>query len=110
MSESRRVMFVGEDQELWPDLLKCSAQENWRMTFAHAADEALVALDEQEFDAVVSNVQLRGMNGAELLHEVRHRRPEIWRFLRGEPQIIHETKGWAGAAHQFIDAPCGAEA
>ena len=39
-------MFVGEDQEIWPDLLKCASRENWRLTFAHAGDEALVAMDE----------------------------------------------------------------
>lgn len=95
-------MFVGEDQELWPALLKCAARENWRMTFAHAGDEALVAMDEQEFDAIVSNLKLRGMSGAELLHEVRQRRPDMWRFLRCEPRIAQESRGWAGAAHQFI--------
>lgn len=102
MSESRRVMFVGEDQELWPELLKCAAKENWRMTFAHAGDEALVAMDEQEFDAVVSNLKLRGMSGADLLQEVRQRKPDVWRFLRCEPRSAHEARGWAGAAHQFI--------
>ncbi len=106
--ECRRVMFVGEDQEIWPDLLKSSARENWRMTFAHAGDEALVALDEQEFDAVITDLSLRGMTGPELLHEVRQRRPEIWRFLRGRPQVAHESTGWAGAAHQFIEGS-GAE-
>lgn len=98
-------MFVGEDQDLWPDLLKRSAQENWRMTFAHAGDEALAALDEQDFDAVISNLRLRGMSGPELLHEVRQRKPTVWRFLRGKPKTAHESNGWAGAAHQFIDTP-----
>src|SRR4051812_16982321 len=110
MSEDRRVMFVGEDQELWPELLRCSTRENWRMTFAHAGDEALVALDEQEYDAVVSNLSLRGMSGADLLHEVRERRPGIWRFLRAQSKNAQDFPGWAGAADQLIEAPLGAEA
>ena len=97
-------MFVGEDQDLWPELLKCSARENWRVTFAHAGDEALVAMDEQDFDAVVTNLRLNGMTGPDLLHEVRQRRPEVWRFLRGEPEYAQQSTGWAGAAHQFIEA------
>jgi putative nucleotidyltransferase with HDIG domain len=103
-------MFVGEDQELWPELLRCSTRENWRMTFAHAGDEALVALDEQEYDAVVSNLSLRGMSGADLLHEVRERRPGIWRFLRAQAKNAQDFPGWAGAADQLIEAPLGAEA
>jgi putative nucleotidyltransferase with HDIG domain len=105
MLETPRIMFVGEDQELWPQLLRSSGSERWRMTFAHTADEALVALDEQGFDAVVANLSLRGMSGPEFLHEVRQRRPEIWRFLRAEAKATHEATGWAGAAHQLIDVP-----
>jgi hypothetical protein len=57
-------------------------------TFAHGGDEALVALDEQNYDAVVANLTLPGMSGAELLQEVRHRRPDIWRFLRAQPEAV----------------------
>src|SRR5215212_7363196 len=110
MSGDKRVMFVGEDQALWPDLLRCSTRDNWRMMFARSGDEALVALDEQDFDAVVSNLTLTGMTGTELLHEVRERRPKVWRFLRAEPKAAHETAHWAGAADQLIEAPLGAEA
>jgi putative nucleotidyltransferase with HDIG domain len=108
MMESPRVMFVGEDQVLWPELLRC-ADEHWRFTFAHGADEALVALDEQNYDAVVANLTLPGMSGAELLQEVRHRRPDVWRFLRAQPEAVSKSTSWAGAAHQVIDLPVGVE-
>ncbi len=110
MTDARRVMFVGEDQELWPDLLRSSSSEGWAMTFAHTADEALVALDEQSFDAIISNLNLRGMSGPEFLHEVRNRRSDVWRFLRADPRSVQDTRGWAGAAHQLIEFPAGAEA
>jgi putative nucleotidyltransferase with HDIG domain len=102
-------MFVGEDQDLWPELLNSPDRDNWRFTFAHGGDEALVALDEQEFDAVVANLILPGMSGAELLQEVRHRRPDVWRFLRAQPEAVAKADGWAAAAHQVIDLPVGVE-
>src|SRR5687767_2502702 len=108
MMDSPRVMFVGEDQVLWPELLRC-AHDHWRFTFAHGADEALVALDEQDYDAVVANLTLPGMSGAELLQEVRQRRPDIWRFLRAQPESVAKANNWAGAAHQVIDLPDGVE-
>jgi putative nucleotidyltransferase with HDIG domain len=110
MIESPRVMFVGEDQELWPELLKASAQGDWRLTFAHGAEEALVALDEQDYDAVVANLALPGMSGAELLQEIRCRRPDVWRFLRAQADAVAENKGWAAAAHQLIEPPAGVDA
>jgi putative nucleotidyltransferase with HDIG domain len=109
MMESPRVMFVGEDQELWPELLKSPDRENWRFTFAHGGDEALVALDEQDFDAVVANLTLPGMSGAELLQEVRHRKPDVWRFLRAQPEAVAKANSWAAAAHQVIDLPVDVE-
>src|ERR1044071_1274528 len=109
MMQNPRVMFVGEDQELWPELLRCPDRENWRFTFAHGADEALVALDEQDYDAVVANLKLPGISGAELLQEIRSRRPDVWRFLRAQPDEVANCSGWAGAAHQVIDLPVGVE-
>src|SRR4051794_15705235 len=105
--ESPRVMFVGEDQELWPELLRSADRDNWRFTFAHGGDEALVALDEQNFDAVVANLTLPGMSGTDLLQEVRHRRPDIWRFLRAQPEAVARTEGGAAAAHRLIDLRVG---
>jgi putative nucleotidyltransferase with HDIG domain len=110
MSEDRRVMFVGEDSELWPELLRCSTHENWRMTFAHAAEEALAALDEQDFDAVVCNLALPKITGTDFLHEIRERKPNVWRFLRSKPGAAHEIKGWAGAADQLLEIPLAADA
>src|SRR4051812_41035038 len=105
MSADRRVMFVGEDSDLWPELLRCSTHENWRMTFAHAAEEALAALDEQDFDAVVANLTLPKITGTDFLQEIRERKPAVWRFLRAKPGAAHEIKGWAGAADQLLEIP-----
>lgn len=107
--ESPRVMFVGEDQELWPELLRSAERDQWRFTFAHGGDEALVALDEQDYDAVVANLTLPGMSGADLLQEVRYRRPDVWRFLRAQPESVGKCQAWAGAAHQVIDLPVDVE-
>src|SRR6185436_8093064 len=78
--------------------------------FARTANEALVALDEQDFDAVVTNLDVSGMTGTELLQEIRERKPNVWRFLRAEPQAAHETAHWAGAADQLIETPLDAQA
>lgn len=109
MDANYKVMFVGEDAELWPGLLRASSSNRWRMTFAHGGDEALAALDAEDFDGVVTNLRLPGvMDGTEFLHEVRHRRPGVWRFLRAEGRQANESRCWMGAAHQLLSPPLDA--
>lgn len=111
MDANYKVMFVGEDTALWPDLLRASSKNRWGMTFAHGGDEALAALDDENFDGVVTNLRLPGvMDGTEFLHEVRHRRPGVWRFLRAEGRQANESRCWMGAAHQLISPPSDATA
>ena len=49
----------------------------FRCTAACTAEEALVALQRESFDAVISDLQMPGLSGMELLKEVRHRHPHM---------------------------------
>ena len=109
MAVNQKVMFVGEDPDLWPDLMRTVPRERWRMTFAHSADEALAALDEESYDAMVTNLRLPGMDGADLLQEARSRRPEMLRFMRSEASDAALGDRWIGAAHQLLDRPSNAQ-
>lgn len=75
------------------------------MTFANGAREALVELDAQPIDVLVSDITMPEVNGIELLRQVRERSPGTVRILMSgttEPRInMHAVP----QAHQFLSKP-----
>jgi DNA-binding NtrC family response regulator len=77
MAGGERVLIV-EDEELMRELLtKILADENYRIYQASSGEAALKLLQDQAFDLVLTDLRLKGMNGLQLLAEVRTLDPEI---------------------------------
>jgi DNA-binding NtrC family response regulator len=77
MAGGERVLIV-EDEGLMRELLtKILANEQYRIFQASSGEEALRLLQDQTFDLVLTDLRLKGMNGLQLLSEVRTLDPEI---------------------------------
>jgi DNA-binding NarL/FixJ family response regulator len=53
------------------------AHPDWEIATAESAEEALLELGSQSYDVLVSDLQMPGMGGLELLTVVAERHPEI---------------------------------
>src|SRR5919202_152948 len=72
-----RILIV-EDEELMRELLsKILEGENYRIFQAASGEEALKLLQDQAIDLVLTDLRMKGMNGLELLTEVRALDAEI---------------------------------
>ncbi len=72
-----RILIV-EDEDLMRELLSRILEgENYRIFQASSGEEALKLLQDQAIDLVLTDLRMRGMNGLELLTEVRTLDPEI---------------------------------
>ena len=72
-----RILIV-EDEELMRELLtKILEGENYRIYEAPSAEDALKLLHEQAIDLVLTDLRLKGMDGLQLLTEVRTLDPDI---------------------------------
>jgi len=79
------------------------------MQFAESGVEALTILDASPFDAIVSDMRMPGMDGAQLLDEVKNRHPELIRFVlsgHSDQELIMRS---VGPSHQYLSKPCEPE-
>jgi HD-like signal output (HDOD) protein len=106
-----RVLFVGEDTSVWDELnrLFATARTGINMSFARSGPDALSQLEGLPFRAVVADMQMKGMNGAQLLGEILHRHPSTLRFIRADLADHQSVMKCVGTAHQYIVKPCDAE-
>jgi len=71
-----RVLIVEDETELGRSIRQVLARAGHDATVAAAGDEALALLQEREFDLVLTDFKLPGMDGLELMRRVKVVRPE----------------------------------
>ncbi len=103
-----RVLIVGEDAVLCDDLNKEIARSprGFQLAFARGGTEALSIMEQTPVRAVVADMQLQGVNGAQLLAEILRRHPGVLRFIRADLADQQAVMKCVGAAHQYLIKPC----
>jgi PAS domain S-box-containing protein len=90
-----RVLHVDDDAGFLAVAKQCLEEAGYfEVETATSAEEALAKLKMLEFDAIVADYQMPGMNGLELLRELRRRGNEAPFFLftsRGKDEIAVEA-------------------
>jgi HD-like signal output (HDOD) protein/ActR/RegA family two-component response regulator len=105
-------MFVDDEPRILDGIQRSmySMRSDWQMRFAGSGGEALEALTREPADVIVSDMRMPGMDGSELLSEVKRLYPETVRFvLSGQAEgesIIRVTRN----AHRYLSKPCDAVA
>src|SRR5258706_6126743 len=103
-----RILFVDDEARILDGMRRSlyGMRGAWQMRFANCGADALQALEQQPADVVVSDMRMPGMDGAQLLAEVKRLYPETVRLiLSGEAEpgmIIRVTT----SAHQYLSKPC----
>jgi HD-like signal output (HDOD) protein len=104
----RKILFVDDQPQILEGLRDAlrSCRREWTMSFADGGAAALVELETADFDVVVSDMRMPGMDGADLLAAVRERRPGTVRIVLSgyaEDKVIMRA---APVAHRFLAKPC----
>jgi DNA-binding NarL/FixJ family response regulator len=105
-----RILFV-DDEESVLDAVESVLRKDrgrWEMVFTLDGAQALQELRKAPFDLVVSDMDMPGMTGAELLAHVKDEQPSAARMiLSGHTQreVILRT---VPAAQQYLAKPCDA--
>ena len=107
----RHVLFVDDEQRILQGLQRTlrGMRKEWDMSFATNAREALDLMAEDPFDAIVADMRMPGMDGAQLLDEVKDRYPKSVRIIlsgHADREMIMRS---LGATHQYLAKPCDAD-
>jgi putative nucleotidyltransferase with HDIG domain len=76
------------------------------MEFAAGGEEAMLAVNNREFDAVVTDMRMPGMTGAELLGRIQECSPETVRIILSGQADRESILRSIAPAHQFLSKPC----
>ena len=103
-----RILFVDDDVNVLNAMRRSlrSMRAEWETLFAESGAAALDILAASPIDVVVSDMHMPGMDGWQLLAEVRLRYPQTVRLLlsgHADPASIMRS---VGTTHQYLSKPC----
>src|SRR5581483_11879011 len=107
----RQILFVDDESRVLDGLRRLfyPLRAEWQMSFANSGSEALELMSKTEFEVVVTDIRMPGMDGTELLAEVREHHPKALRIILSGQADRDLTLKSAALAHQYLSKPCDAD-
>ena len=106
----KHILFVDDEINIL-DVIRRSLHEDrdrWDMQFAVGGEAALEACAASNFDVVLADMRMPGMDGATLLKHIRDSFPNTARIiLSGFSDAALSARALA-VAHRFLAKPCNA--
>jgi putative nucleotidyltransferase with HDIG domain len=103
-----RVLFVDDDPLILAGLKRLMRRfaQALQAEYVTSGSDALALLSQESFDAIVSDMRMPGMDGAELLNRVRGEFPEMVRLILSGQAPQESMFRALGPAHRFLSKPC----
>jgi HD-like signal output (HDOD) protein len=103
-----RIVFVDDELKLLQGMRRSlhAMRREWDMDFALSGVDALTLLKASPADVIVSDMRMPGMDGWQLLTEVKKLYPQTVRLiLSGDAEATSIMRA-VGMAHQYLAKPC----
>lgn len=103
-----RILFVEDDPIVMDNMRRVLSvmRRQWDMKFFKSAEEALESMMERPFDVIVTDFDMPGMNGSELLAMAQYQFPRAVRVLMAEAGEADTSIAGAAVAHRILRKPC----
>jgi len=104
----RNILFVDDEKPILEGLRTTlhPMRKEWKCHFATSGDSGLELLNGVEFDVVVSDMRMPGMDGVQFLNEVANRQPGAIRIVLSGYSDMTALMKSSRIAHQFMSKPC----
>ncbi|HEX3593803.1 MAG TPA: sigma-54 dependent transcriptional regulator [Polyangiaceae bacterium] len=107
---TKRLLLVDDDVDMCAELERMLKKRGFHVRTCTSADEALELLDGTDFDAVITDLKMRGMNGVELCDRiVQNRRNMPVIVVTGFGTLETAIATLRAGASDFLTKPFNAE-
>lgn len=105
---TKRLLFVDDDPMVLSGVRRAlhEMRGEWETIFAASGQEALDEMGRSAFDAVITDMRMPGMDGAELLERIKDRYPEVIRIVLSGQSEKEAVLRSIAPAHQYLAKPC----
>ena len=105
------ILFVDDDANILSGLRRRlrSTHPEWKLFFANSGLEAIEIAEGMDFDVIVSDIQMPGMDGVTLLETLQKNHPDAVRIILTGHADNASYLRTIGPAHQFLSKPCDHE-
>jgi two-component system, NtrC family, response regulator HydG len=110
-SQTGRILLIDDDPALGGYLTRVLTRGGFEVTHELDSASALRRIEAQDWDLLITDIELPGMNGLELLERVRQLVPTLpVAVLTGNPTVDYAVSALRSAAAEFLQKPIGAGA
>jgi HD-like signal output (HDOD) protein/CheY-like chemotaxis protein len=104
----KSILFVDDEPHVIDSLrsLLRKQRKEWQMGFVLGGEAALQELLAVEYDVIVSDMRMPGMDGATLLTKVQQDYPHVVRIVLSGQTEQEVSRRMVHVAHQFMSKPC----
>lgn len=105
------ILFVDDDEMVLQGLRRSLGEysDTWKTDFSSNPNEALDKLAKESFDAIVTDMHMPIMDGAQLLELVSKSNPDVMRFVLSGNVTEEQVMRSADLVHQMIPKPSDME-
>jgi len=101
-----KVLLVDDEDDFLKTLTQRLEVRGLKVTGANRGEEAVDLVDKQEFDAIVIDLAMPGMDGLETLKHIKENHPEAEIImLSGQGSIKKSTEAMKLGAEDFLEKP-----
>lgn len=107
----KRLLFVDDEPMVLDGLRRAlwSMRDEWDLRFVTSGAAALEVLGSENFDAIITDMQMPSMDGAQLLEIVKESHGELVRIVLSGQSKKETILRSISPAHQFLSKPCNIE-
>ena len=105
---TKHLLFVDDEKMILDGLRRAlhGMRDEWEMKFVDSPAAALQALEQDPFDAIISDMRMPTMDGAELLERVKQLHGDVVRIILSGQSKRETVLRSITPAHQFLSKPC----